>query len=385
MPVLSKEGCLTRQHRMRERMQELQIDAVFISDLRDIYYFTGLLLHLWPACLMLGLDGSSWLAAYAGDETACDTGCVGDCVTYESHLHGTYNPDNMLRLSKAVTRCLDRMRPVHRVGWQVESMPMQIAATVEHVTGVREWAAVDEVLAELQARKDPDEVEMIRASILADLAAYTAAQAAIKSGVSELEVLAAGQGAAMLAAGEGVYHNGDYRSGALGGPARNRAIERGELFIVDAQTVYRGYWCDLSRTYVVGGEPTELQQSIHDHIASIQRDVVGMLKPGVQGTQLWRALDERLREHPALSAQGLTHHAGHGVGLRAHEAPDLNRDREGVLAPGNVVSVEPGGYIEAVRAGVRLENMYLITETGAQIISDYPMNLVPQRPSQDAV
>src|SRR6266511_2819076 len=112
----------------------------------------------------------------------------------------------------------------------------------------------------------------------------------------------------MLAAGESVYHTGDYCSGQLGGPARNRLIERGELYTIDAQTVYRGYWCDLSRTYLVGEEPTELQQSIHEHIATIQRDVADMLKPGLRGTELWRILDERIREHPALSNTNLMHH-----------------------------------------------------------------------------
>jgi Xaa-Pro aminopeptidase len=65
--------------------------------------------------------------------------------------------------------------------------------------------------------------------------------------------------------------------------------------------------------------------------------------------------------------------------LRAHEAPDLNRDREGILEPGNIVSVEPGGYVDEARKGARLENMYLITKTGAQNLSEYPMNLIPQR------
>jgi Xaa-Pro aminopeptidase len=106
--------------------------------------------------------------------------------------------------------------------------------------------------------------------------------------------------------------------------------------------------------------------------------VINLLQPGVRGTDVWRALDTRIREHPALAISGLRHHAGHGVGLRAHEAPDLNRDREGILAPGDVVSVEPGGYADEAHFGARLENMYLITETGAENLSEYPLNLVPQ-------
>jgi Xaa-Pro dipeptidase len=375
MPTLSVEGCLNRQHRFRERLIALGIEGAFITDPRDIYYFTGTLLQQWPACLMLGADGSSWLAA----STSEGVQCVEECVTYDSQTFFTNNPDTMRLLNKVVARCLDKSRSMRRAGWQAEAMPKLIAATTERFAHVSEWAAVDDMLAEMQSRKDPDEVEMIQHSIKIDLAAYTAAQAVLAPDVNELEVLATAQRAAMLAAGEWVYHNGDYRSGELGGLARNRAIESGELYTIDAQTIYRGYWCDLARTYSVGGEPTDMQQSIHAHIAAIQQDVAGLLKPGLRGTELWRMLDERIREHPALADVGYLHHAGHGVGLRAHEAPDLNRDREGILEPGNIVSVEPGGYVDEARKGARLENMYLITKTGAQNLSEYPMNLIPQR------
>lgn len=375
MTILSTQGCVNRQRRFRERLAALNIDAAVLTDYRDIYYLTGVLLERWPACLMLYTQGGSWLAAHTSD----DVRCVDDSITYPWHTYFTMNPDPLRLLTAAVTKHLEGSRKICRVGWQCESMPRLLAATIERSTQLDEWAAIDDTLADMQRRKDQDEIDLIRLSIRADLAAYTAAQMSITPGVNELDVLAAGQRAAMLDAGESVYHGGDYRSGEIGGAARDRHVEAGELYTVDAQTVYRGYWCDLSRTYLVGHEPTELQQSIHDHIAVVQREVAQLLRPGLNGTALWRMLDARVREHPALADSGLVHHAGHGVGLRAHEAPDLNRDREGVLEPGNIVSVEPGGYTTAARYGVRIENMYLITETGAENLSEYPMNLIPEK------
>ena len=94
---------------------------------------------------------------------------------------------------------------------------------------------------------------------------------------------------------------------------------------------------------------------------------------------MWRALDAQIREHPTLADTGLVHHGGHAIGLRAHEMPDLNRDRGGTLEVGNVVSVEPGGYADALNYGVRIENMYLITESGAENLSEYPMEIVSAR------
>jgi Xaa-Pro aminopeptidase len=130
----------------------------------------------------------------------------------------------------------------------------------------------------------------------------------------------------------------------------------------------------MCRTFAIE-KVTPLQREVYAHIAEILVDVEGKLKPGVHGTDIWKWVDGRIREHPLLRDIGLTHHAGHGVGLRSHEGPDLNRDRGSELRPGDVVSVEPGAYMPELRPGFRLENMFLITETGCELLSDYPLSL----------
>ncbi len=55
--------------------------------------------------------------------------------------------------------------------------------------------------------------------------------------------------------------------------------------------------------------------------------------------------------------------------MRIHEPPDINRDRGGVLQSGDVLCLEPGGYVSEARLGVRIENTYLITQTGAELLS----------------
>jgi len=120
-----------------------------------------------------------------------------------------------------------------------------------------------------------------------------------------------------------------------------------------------------------------LQSSLFDRVAAVLAATPALLKPGAEGRDIWRQLDGLLREHPALAASGLTHHGGHSIGLRAHEMPDINRDRGGILAPGMVICVEPGGYLDAARYGVRLENMFLITESTAENLSPYPVSLQP--------
>ena len=373
MTGLTKEGCLNRQSRLCKHMESVGVDGVVVTDPREIAYFTGAVLPAWPACFMLMADQRSWLLSSSTDLTPF----TDDYLTYEPHTYYTNNPDNQRLLAMLIKRYLVGSKSVWRIGWQAEYLSHHIHREIDGALSPQNWIAIDDVLADMESRKDVDEIALIRRSIQADLAGYAAAQSVMVAGANELEVLSEAQKAANLDAGEPVYHGGDFSSGSMAGSARNRSIENGELYIIDAQTVYRGYWCDLARTYVVGGNPNDLQTSIQKHIATVQTDIGLMLRPGLKGTEIWKFLDARIREHPALSQSGLVHHGGHGVGLRAHEAPDVNRDREGTLAIGNVISIEPGGYTEAAHFGVRIENMYLITENGAENLSDYPTNLVP--------
>ena len=372
--MLTQEGSAIRQRRIRKYLSANHIDAAVISDYRDIHYLTGLLLPKnFPALMLLETEGGSWLAATTDEGEAL----VNDRIVYEWQQLYTMNPDPMRCLQRVVEARLKNAPSVKRIGWQAESLPRILGETVANALHPDEWPAIDDVLAGMQMRKNPDEVELLRQAIQASLAAYTAVQKVIAPGVNELTVLAAGKKAAIEKAGEPIEHSGDYRVGELGGTARNHIIEKGQMYIIDVQSEYHGYWSDLCRTFVVGGEPTELQRSVYEHIASILADVPNLVKPGGSGTQLWRAIDERLREHPHLAAKGLIHHAGHGVGSRVHEMPDLNRDREGIFEVGNVFSCEPGAYSDELRGGVRLENTFLITESGVENLSVYPTNPIP--------
>ena len=374
MPTLTEYGCLDRQNRFRARLAERNIDAAVFMDVRDVYYFTGKLLpDTFPVFMLLESDGGCWVVAHTDDGVSC----VDDWIAYEWHQLDTLNFDLMRQLNSVVKLKLRDTARVQQLGIQFESVSGLLRQTVDSALHPSESIPIDGIISEVQRRKDPDELEMLRWSVQVNLASYDAAQAILRSGVNELEVLAESQRGAMLKAGERVFHDGDYQCGERHGPARNRRIERGELYILDGHTCCRGYWSDLARTFIVDSEPTDLQQSIFDHIAAVQDSVPSLLKPSARGTEIWRALDEQIREHPALADSGLVHHAGHGIGIRMHEPPDLNRDREGILRVGDVVCVEPGGYTPGARLGARIENTYLITESGAENLSKYPVDIIP--------
>lgn len=376
--MLTREGCLQRQKRLRALMGEHTLDAVIVSDPRDIYYFTGVLLshhiHAMPCCLWLEATGEAWAIL---PETS-DKPTLEEVFFYESAVEGTVSPDLSLKMGALLEGRLGGKR-VEKLGYQVNALSQIAARHVSQAAHIAAWQPVDALLAAMQAHKDPDEITVIRRCIEVNCAAYQAAAAAIRPGVSELDVLAAGQRGALLEAGEWIYHNGDYQCGTFNGPARARPIEDGELYIIDAWTCYRGYWSDMSYAYPVSGQMTPFQQGLFDHIQWVQEQVPGLLRAGTDGRDIWHALDTLIRKHPALQESGLVHHGGHSIGLRIHEMPDINRERGGLLEVGNVVAIEPGGYTQAARYGVRIENMYLITPQGAERLSPYPsLNLTIQ-------
>lgn len=371
--MLTPSGCRVRQQRLRQALADQGIDAAVINDPHEIYYFSGLLLPDTPFAppALLWIDArSTWLVAASGMEAEA----VDEVLNYEGSQGSTVNPDQMRLMNALATTRLSGLS-AQRIGWQADALPRLLGVTIDSTVHPDEWVAIDDLVNMMERRKDADEIALIRRAVAVDLAAYRAAQAAIQPGVNELDVLAAGKRGALHEAGEVVWHGGDYQSGKIGGWARDRKVEAGELYIIDAQTRYQGYWSDLSRAYIVGDTITEMQQSIFDHLKGIHDRIPAMLKPGVDGSVIWQVVDGMVREHPALAETGLIHHAGHNIGLRAHEMPDLNPNRGGMLEVGNVVTVEPGAYLDAVRGGVRLENMYLITENGAENLSVYPMSL----------
>ncbi len=374
--MLTKEGCRARQDRLRRRMSDAKIDAIAIVHPLEVYYFTGVLFPEQfpgqPVLLWIEADGASWMIAHSDEGEPL----VDACYTYVCSIGGTVNSYMRTQVGELVVERLQAHKSAAmRVGYQREFMPKLLADQVEQGLGaVPEWVAMDEGLHQMQEVKDDDELVLIRKAIEVDLAAYTAAQKVIAPGVNELEVLGAAQQAAHLAAGEKVFHDGDYQCGQLGGFARDRRIEEGELYIIDAWAIYRGYWSDLCRTFAVG-EPTELQESIYEHLRAFHDRIGDYLQPGKDSRDCAKAMDAYIREHPALQEAGLGHHGGHTIGLRAHQMPDVNATRGGIFQVGNVVSIEPGSYIPEARAGVRLENMYLITESGPENLSVYPMEI----------
>jgi Xaa-Pro aminopeptidase len=207
----------------------------------------------------------------------------------------------------------------------------------------------------------------------ANRAMFEKARQMIAPGVNELDVYAELHSTAVRTLGEPLtYFGQDFRSGARGGPPRNRQAEAGELYILDLGAGFRGYHSDNARTFAVDREPTADQQRAWQAVLAMFSIVESRVRPGGSCRDLFDLIQRELDEYfPWV----FNHHLGHGVGLAPQEGPHLNPRWDDTFAAGDFIAVEPGLYHESLRCGVRLEQDYLVTEKGVELLTDWPLGL----------
>ncbi len=153
-----------------------------------------------------------------------------------------------------------------------------------------------------------------------------------------------------------------------------KVIERGELVTVDiGARGESGYCSDCTRTFAAGGAPASEAAADYQLVLDAQLAGLGSVRPGAIGG----ACDATAREVIADAGCGdlFGHGLGHGTGLDIHEAPTLRKGSEDILAPGMIVTVEPGIYRPG-QWGIRIEDQVVVTESGHEILTGFTKTLV---------
>lgn len=140
-----------------------------------------------------------------------------------------------------------------------------------------------------------------------------------------------------------------------------RRLQKGDFVTMDFGGTVDGYCSDMTRTVAIG-EISDEQKHVYDTVLKAQMTCLDGLKAGVTGEE-GDALARRVIEAAGYGA-AFGHATGHGVGIDVHEQPVLSPRASAPLRVGEVVTVEPGIYLEG-RFGVRIEDMVWITEDGA--------------------
>lgn len=367
VPVLDLAACRVRQERLRRWMAGQSLDVAVVVSPEHVQYFTG---HRWDfrfsPVAAVAATGEVLLVC---PDRPVEEAAADEVRTYESKWLSTLRNDQREASAAVLGGWLSSRPTPRRVGLEFSSCPPHVT----RLLGDAECIDIEPELLRRRRRKDPDELALLRRAIDATGAMYRAARGVVRPGVSELEVFSTLQAAAVESCGEMLTGTGnDYASGVRGGPPRNRSCAAGELYILDLGPSYRGYWADTSRAIAVDGRPTDSQLAAWRHVCDAMAIVERMARPGVRCRAIYEAVREWLAEAPVGSWSS---HLGHGIGLFMHEAPHLNPNWDDTLEAGEVIAVEPALYGPGLDCGLRLENDYLVTEAGVELLSPFPLEL----------
>lgn len=240
-----------------------------------------------------------------------------------------------------------------------------------------ESEAVIRTLAELRRRKDPDEVAVLRQCMKATDVGHAWARRNVRAGMTELDAYLGVAKACQEAAGQPAIVYGDFAvspgSARRGGPPTSHVLADGEMFILDYSVILWGYRSDFTNTLVVGGRPNADQKRLFDLCVGAMAAGERELRAGASCLKVYEAV-RGIFERAGM-ADHFPHHAGHGLGLTHPENPYLVRAADETLEAGDVVTLEPGLYVDGV-GGIRIEHNYLITDAGFERLSSHEISLV---------
>lgn len=239
-----------------------------------------------------------------------------------------------------------------------------------------DYPDASDVLSSMRLRKDKAEVDAMRRAVKIAQAALEATIPSIKIGMTEKEIsselvvqlLKHGSEPEMPFAP--IVSAGPNSANPHASPTE-RKLQKGDLLVVDWGAAYDGYISDLTRTFAVGEVDAEYEK-IHRIVQEANAAGRAAGKPGVPCANV----DKAARDVIEKAGYGVyfTHRTGHGIGMEGHEEPYMRGDNMQLLEPGMAFTVEPGIYLPG-RNGVRIEDNVVITEDGADVLSDMPREI----------
>lgn len=334
-------------------LQSKNLDAVVVSSLTNIRYYTGFtgsnaLLLVTPKGSILYTDPR--YTAQASAESNCPVEVVSG------------------PLLKPLSVALKRRR-VKRIGFEDTAISYALFRGLE---GLGEMVGVGNAVESPRWVKSAVEIETIRKSVALNSSALERAMKRFKVGMRETELAAEIDYQMRKLGAEGTAFETIIASGAHSAlphaKPRPVKIERGGYLLIDMGASYRGYMSDMTRTYGVGEVPRKAVR-IYKAVLEAELAAIDAVRPGKSAEQIHAVAVQVLKGHGLDSY--FIHSTGHGLGLEIHEAPRLGKNDKTELQAGMTITIEPGVYIEGF-GGVRIEDTVLVTETGVEVLTSTP-------------
>jgi Xaa-Pro aminopeptidase len=347
-----------RADRVEAQLRERELDALIVTHLMNVRWLTGFTGTNGVA--VVGADGSRrFLTDFRYVERA------------EAEVEGFERRRGGRDLLADAAEELSG-----RVGFEDHHLPVRTWERLGEAVGEGvELVGARQLLEDLRAVKDAGEIEAVRkAAALADEVAKVVVLEPGLAGRTEREVARAIERELRERGAEPSFPPivAAAEHGALPhAEPRDVEIARDVFVVVDWGALVDGYCSDCTRTFATG-TVGDGSRDVYELVRSAQEQSLEAVLPGASCKDVDAVARTLISE--AGHGEHFGHGLGHGVGMEVHEEPRLTATAEGDLAPGNVVTVEPGVYV-AGDIGVRIEDLVVVTEDGHQVLSSLPKRL----------
>ena len=361
----------TRLDKLTASLLTSNLDAVILNPGPTLKYLTGLNFHLMerPVVLFVAPGKDPVLVL-----PELELPKVDQC-SYK--VQGVAYGENPLEWDEAFRKAAQALGlDGKRIGVEPRNLRLLEFRHVKAGAPEADFPDASDVLADLRLRKDKAEVAAMRQAVKIAQDALEATLPQIKIGMTEKEIASE---LVMQLLKHGSDSEFPFTPIVSAGPnsanphasPTDRKLQAGDLLVVDWGAAYEGYISDLTRTFAVGEVDAEYQK-IHQIVQEANAAGRSAAKPGVPCANVDKAARDVIEK--AGYGKYFTHRTGHGIGMEGHEAPYMRGDNMQILEPGMAFTVEPGIYLTN-RNGVRIEDNMVITENGAESLSDMPREI----------
>jgi Xaa-Pro aminopeptidase len=332
--------------------------------------------HFESVCVLLRQEGLPiLLCGPESDEYARLVGSISDVrVLHEfTHPDEEYKYSVIESLAEILTAGFGDLKAIHKVGVAGRSlMSVDLLTTFQSTLSTAEWLDVEKDVSMLRAVKSPAEVAVIRYAYQIAQIGMQASIDAVKVGVTEREVAAEAESAMRRAGAEGTGIDTIVASGPHARPILGRStfrkIESGDLVVLTVAPRYEGYHGAIGRPVFVGQVNAEARRAF-DVALTAQKACSALLAPGIEGREV-DILGRQIVEDAGLG-QYYLYTGVHSVGVIEFESPIFNAQNPTLLQPNMFLSIDIPMF-NAPWGGLRIEDGFLITESGAEALHHTP-------------
>ena len=351
-----------RQRRLARFCRSKPVDAILISDPVNVSYLTG----------FSGEDSHLLLAP--GQQVLLSDGRFTEQIEEECPgLEAVIRKPGQ-QVPEALAKLLAACR-FHSVAFESTSMTVAKLETLREATPSIDWVGCRGRVERLRIVKDRNEIRQLREAVRIAEKAFAMLQASLQPTDDEKSLADAMEAYVRRAGGTcsafpTIVAVGP-RSALPHAVPTNCRCSQGDLLLVDWGAKGKFYHSDLTRILVTRKITRKLDR-VYRAVLDAQLRAIEYIRPGVTGAQVDRVARSVIEK--AGFGRYFDHSLGHGLGMRVHEAPSLRPKGTDVLAPGMVVTVEPGVYIRGW-GGVRIEDDVLVTKDGCEVLTSVPKEL----------